>query len=402
MAEAFDRYYPGSVARLPQALAISAALLAIAGPSSALAAAEYTVSYRGEGHYLTQFRAHPPNPGGRDDRNFARDSSRQRWAIRFRRALEIPACGQPTDGSADPCTGVTGLSGAGGLTLMSGRVYHRHVDGIYRVLDRTVKCRLRKRTSSRRRLVAELRVRYLPDSKSFGITALNPLTTAVSLFPAQCAGQGDSIDRIADFYAMPGFSFAADYGPDRWFSSREAIVPADRLLGSSRIKLRLADTPAGTPPRRCARLNPSYERCRTGGSWNGVLTLTPKSTSATASAVRLKRPRGTYTGPNDSPMLLVSGRSIDLAAFAFQCGKVTGRTNLNSIAIRKRRGRYRFAIRAHGSVTYSDDHPDENAAVRFSGHFTPRATRAFGSFRVKTPRCGGTGAVDWSARHQAG
>lgn len=130
-----------------------------------------------------------------------------------------------------------------------------------------------------------------------------------------------------------------------------------------------------------------------GGAENGNL--------ARPSAVRLRRPSGTYSGPDADPMLVVSGRSIQLAAFDFDCGTATGRTSLNGIAIRKRRGRYRFYIRAHGNVTYSDDHPDENAVIRFGGRFTPRAARALGSFRVRTPRCGGTGPVEWRAPRRA-
>jgi hypothetical protein len=71
---------------------------------------------------------------------------------------------------------------------------------------------------------------------------------------------------------------------------------------------------------------------------------------------------------------------------------------LNDIAIRKRRGRYRFYIRAHGITTYGDEQPDENAVIRFAGRFTPTARRALGTFRVRTPRCGGTGPQQWSAR----
>lgn len=394
------------------AAAALAALLVPAGasaapytaePGPARADARFAVSYEGTGRWHTRFHATPPNDGGKPDKNDARDSSRQAWKVRFRRGIMFPTCGRPADGGSDPCMGVTGLNGARGATSVSGRVDHRHVDGLYRQLDRTVKCRLAMRTSKRRNVMGALRVRYVPESDSFGITAHNPVATALSNFPAQCRKQGDSIDRILDFYALPGFSFADGFGPDRWFESGEVVVPAQLFHSSQKISIRLADTPAGTPPRRCAVRDPSFERCKTGGSWAGVLTFKAKPATATArssrvTAARAKRPRGTYTGRGGRYLLSVSGRTIDLAAFDFDCGTATGRTSLNDIPIRKRRGRYRFSIKAHGNVTYSDDHVDENAAVTASGVFSVTGRRVAGTLRVKTPRCGGTGKVDWAAR----
>jgi hypothetical protein len=113
-------------------------------------------------------------------------------------------------------------------------------------------------------------------------------------------------------------------------------------------------------------------------------------------AAQLRRPAGTYIGRRVE--LRVQRGSIEIAAFAFRCGAVTGRTALNEVPVTRRRGRYRFSIRAHGGVTYSDEESPDNAAIRFSGRFTPRARRALGTFRIRTPRCGGTGPVEWSAR----
>jgi hypothetical protein len=79
---------------------------------------------------------------------------------------------------------------------------------------------------------------------------------------------------MLDFYAMPGFSFDGAYDTDRWFTSAETVIPAEVFHRSAKIKIPLADTKAGRPPRKCAVTNPSYERCRTGGSWRGVLTFT--------------------------------------------------------------------------------------------------------------------------------
>lgn len=126
--------------------------------------------------------------------------------------------------------------------------------------------------------------------------------------------------------------------------------------------------------------------------------LAQRSSTTVATAARLRRPRGTYSGRRVD--LGVESGVIRIAAFKFKCGTVTGRTALNDVSITRRRGRYRFSIGAHGGVTYSDEESPDNAAIRFSGRFTPTAKRALGTFRIRTPRCGRTGPVEWSARRQ--
>ncbi|HMJ97276.1 MAG TPA: hypothetical protein VK486_15585 [Thermoleophilaceae bacterium] len=128
--------------------------------------------------------------------------------------------------------------------------------------------------------------------------------------------------------------------------------------------------------------------------------LTEGSSSTVATAARLRRPRGTYTGDHGRLQLNADGDSMPIFAFAFKCGSVTGRTALNDVAITRRRGRYRFSISAHGGITYSDDRSPDNGAIRLSGRFTPTAKRALGTFTVRTPRCGRTGPVEWSARRR--
>jgi hypothetical protein len=372
-------------------------------PGQQVASPRFAVTYRGSGTYRTHFKAHPPNPDGKDDKNEARDSSRQSWKVKFRNQLAIPTCGAQAGGGADPCESLKGISGASGPTALSGRVNHTHVDGLYRQLDRTVKCKLRKSPSARRRLDASISLRYIPETQSIGITATNPIATAVALFPAQCPKQGDSIDRIGDFYAMPGFSFADQYGPERWFRSREVVVPADDLHRSAKITIPLADTPRGTPPRRCAVRDPSFESCTTGGSWSGTLTLTRKppatTAAAAASAAKVKPPKSgsKFTGRPGEITAYISGRSIQLVAFSFKCRSTSGATSLTSIPLRKTKRGYRFGIHANGIVTYADDHADENGAISISGRFSRTGKSVAGKLRVKTPRCGSTGQLNWRA-----
>jgi hypothetical protein len=261
------------------ALALAAAAPAAAAPYTTRSGPErpnpvFGVTYEGSGSYATVFHGEPPNPGGDDDTNDARDSSRQSWDLGFRRGLALPDCTQAATDGSSACSAVRGLTGARGATVMSGKVDHRHVDGLYRQLDRTVRCRLREATSPRSKVDALLSVRHVPESAAFAVTAHSPLATVTSTFQSQCPKQGDSIDRILDFYAMPGFSFDAAYGPDRWFTSAEVLIPESVFRGSSVIKVPLRLTKAGRSPKGCAVENPSYERCRTGGSWRGLLTFT--------------------------------------------------------------------------------------------------------------------------------
>jgi hypothetical protein len=371
-------------------------------PGPASPNARFVVSYSGSGSYKTRFHATPPNPGGKADTNDAWDSSSQSWKLRFRRALLVPTCATPSDGGDDPCTSAAGVSGAAGPTELTGRVHHKHVDGLYRQFDRVVKCRLGKRPSARRTLDASLLARYIPASDSFALSASDPIATTVSLFPAQCPKQGDSIDRILDFYAMPGFSFADSWGPDRWFTSREVVIPAAVFHRSATIRIPVRDTTAGTPPKHCAVHDPSFERCTTGGAWRGVITLTSRkpaqASAARAAKVRMPKP-GQYNGhPRGEDMLIyVGGKEIQIAAFSFKCADTVGRTSLDSISLKKTRKGYKFGLDAHGSISFQDGKPDENGKVAIAGRFAADGKSARGTFRVRSPRCHDTGIVKWRA-----
>jgi hypothetical protein len=274
------------VTRLAAPAATALALLSAAAPAATAAGpgysttpgpnrpdAKFVVGYAGKGSYATTFHATPPNPGGKPDTNDAHDTSTQRWELKFRRQLAVPTCGQPSGFGDDPCASLSGLSGASGKTNMTGKVDHKHVDGLYKQLNRTVRCTLRKTPSPKRKHEVDLVTRYIPETNSIGVRVTDPMYTTISFFPTQCPKQGDSIDRILDFYALPGFSFAAGWGPDRWFASREVKIPSGVFHHSKQVKIPLHLTKAGTPPKHCARQNPSYEKCTTGGAWNGAVTL---------------------------------------------------------------------------------------------------------------------------------
>jgi hypothetical protein len=141
-------------------------------------------------------------------------------------------------------------------------------------------------------------------------------------------------------------------------------------------------------------------RTRTVAVWiAAAATLVPlAATAPSVAASKVKAPKsGTFTGYPGGMTLYVSGKSISLVAFSFKCGTTSGRTSLNDVTVKKAKNGYKFAIKAHSSVTYADDHPDENAAVNVSGRFSKTGKSAAGVFRVKSPRCGSTGDVKWRA-----
>src|SRR3954454_17548697 len=110
-----------------------------ADPGPARAHPTFSVAYSGSGSYRTVFHATPPNPGGKPDTNDAHDTSKQSWDVKFRRKLAVPTCGQPAGFGDDPCGSLGGLSGASGKASMIGKVDHKHVDGPYKQLNRTVR-----------------------------------------------------------------------------------------------------------------------------------------------------------------------------------------------------------------------------------------------------------------------
>ena len=138
---------------------------------------------------------------------------------------------------------------------------------------------------------------------------------------------------------------------------------------------------------------------RAARPWLVALTLVLAALGSVA-AVAASAPRpGTYrggAGKRGTLSLYVSGRTIDLAAIKFGCGRTTATTALNAVAIKRVRGVYRFGIRAHGNVSYADDHIDQNGSISISGQFSSSGASARGTLRVRTPRCRKNKSVRWA------
>jgi hypothetical protein len=96
--------------------------------------------------------------------------------------------------------------------------------------------------------------------------------------------------------------------------------------------------------------------------------------------------------------LYTQGKLIQIAAFDFKCGAVKGRTSINDIKMKWSRKGYRFGLKTHGNITYSDEQQDENGAISFWGRFTPAGNRVTGTYRVRSSRCGSTGTIEWRAK----
>jgi hypothetical protein len=139
-----------------------------------------------------------------------------------------------------------------------------------------------------------------------------------------------------------------------------------------------------------------HSRARLVPAVVALVTLATTATGLAASSVKAPR-SGTWAGYPGGMTMYVSGKSLSLVAFSFKCGQAHGRTSLNDIRLKKTKKGYTFSVKTHGNVTYTDDQPDENAAVRMSGRFSKTGKSAAGTFRVRTPRCGSTGDVKWRA-----
>jgi hypothetical protein len=130
-----------------------------------------------------------------------------------------------------------------------------------------------------------------------------------------------------------------------------------------------------------------------------LLVAAPLADGATKSSV--KRPKsGSYSGTTEQKKditLYVSGKSIDLAAFSFKCQGTGGRTSMNALKLVKTSKGYKFSLKAHGSISFSDGQPDENGKVEIGGRFSVNGKQAAGTFRVRSSHCH-TGVRTWHAK----
>ena len=129
-----------------------------------------------------------------------------------------------------------------------------------------------------------------------------------------------------------------------------------------------------------------------------VIALAVPLGAGAATTVKAPKSGSAYEGraPYDV-VLQVRGRSVEIVAFSFPCGEVTGRTSLNDFRLKRTSKGYRFNADAHGIVTYSDEQQDENAETHISGRFTLNARKVRGHLRVRSKRCGNTGDLRWRA-----
>ena len=151
-------------------------------------------------------------------------------------------------------------------------------------------------------------------------------------------------------------------------------------------------------------------RRRSSGCWLTIALPLIASVSAAVSSAAgttpVQLPRsGEYSGHTDDGgdlAIQIAGRSVEVVSFQFDCGSAVGNTGLQDIDLEKSARGWRFGIRAHGAVTYSDYiyYPDENAAVAVFGRFTRSGKRVSGRLQVEAPRCE-TGRIEWRAHRRS-
>ena len=211
-----------------------------------------------------------------------------------------------------------------------------------------------------------------------------------SVFEARCGiGTGrTSIGRVKLRRTKRGFRFTARRSRRITYNDGHAPETA-RVVVSGRF------TRGGRKVRGRVRIR-SRHCGRTGNArWLARYTSPPVRAPKDGKYAGLTRQRRDLE-------VYVSGRSIELAVIEFKCGDATGTTVLNDIDMRRTFRGFAFVLRAHGSVGYSDGHPDENGEVDISGRFSRSGSKARGRIRVKTRHCGGTGQVSWTAKRRRG
>jgi hypothetical protein len=104
------------------------------------------------------------------------------------------------------------------------------------------------------------------------------------------------------------------------------------------------------------------------------------------------------TSQGEKVTLVISGKSVQILAFDFQCGKKSrASTSVQDLKITLTDGRYRFDTSTNGIVSYADEQPDENGKIDARGRFSKSAKTVSGLLRVQTKRCHSTGYIKFSA-----
>lgn len=133
-----------------------------------------------------------------------------------------------------------------------------------------------------------------------------------------------------------------------------------------------------------------------------ALVLAVPATALAATTVKAPKSGSQYAGPAPYDVVIqISGRSVQIAAFNFPCGEVSGRSSINDFRLKRTDKGYRFHADVKAITTYSDEQGDENVSVKFSGRFSTDAKTVRGHLRVKSKRCGDTGDLKWRAKRRS-
>lgn len=132
-----------------------------------------------------------------------------------------------------------------------------------------------------------------------------------------------------------------------------------------------------------------------------AISLAAAPVPSVAAAVRAPPDGATYSGSPGNLQLLISGRSVALAAFSFRCGATRGRASVNGVRLQRTSEGYRFRLRVAVSITFEDGSPDQLGEALLRGRFSRSARSARGTFWVRSSRCAKRD-VSWIARRGRG
>src|SRR4051812_31561785 len=97
--------------------------------------------------------------------------------------------------------------------------------------------------------------------------------------------------------------------------------------------------------------------------------------------VTAPRSGSTFSGNGGDLTLQLGRRSIQVVEIRFKCHATRAVTSLSDIPMKRTKRGYTFSIKAHGTASYADDRPDENATIAISGRFSRTGKSAKGSLK---------------------